>query len=248
MEISLPDEHGRAQILKIHTSKMRQNNVMDRDVDLAELAHLTKNFSGAEIGGLVKSASSFAFNRHVKVGTVAGVSDDIENMKVNRDDFMKALDEVKPAFGVSEEELATAVRGGILRFSPHIENILQDGNLFVNQVRVSESEPLLSVLLHGPSGSGKTALSAKIAMDSGFPFIKLVSPENMVGMGEAQKVQYLNKIFTDAYKSPQNIVVVDNIERIIDWVPIGPRFSNLVLQTLMVLLTKQPPHVSYPYV
>lgn len=244
MEISLPDEHGRAQILKIHTSKMRANDVMDRDVDLAELAHLTKNFSGAEIGGLVKSASSFAFNRHVKVGTVAGVSDDIESMKVNRDDFMKALDEVKPAFGVSEEELGTAVRGGILRFSPHIDNILQDGNLFVNQVRDSVSEPLLSVLLHGPPGSGKTALAAKIAMDSGFPFIKLVSPENMIGQGEMAKVQYLNKVFTDAYKSPQNIVVVDNIERIIDWVPIGPRFSNLVLQTLMVLLTKQPPHVS----
>lgn len=245
MEISLPDENGRAQILKIHTSKMRSNNVMDRDVDIAELAHLTKNFSGAEIGGLVKSASSFAFNRHVKVGTVAGVSDDIENMKVNRDDFMKALEEVKPAFGVSEEELTTAVRGGILRFSPHIENILQDGELFVNQVRTSVSEPLLSVLLHGPPGSGKTALAAKIAMDSQFPFIKLVSPENMVGFSEMAKVQYLNKVFTDAYKSPQNIVVVDNIERIIDWVPIGPRFSNSVLQTLMVLLTKQPPNVSF---
>jgi vesicle-fusing ATPase len=244
MEISLPDEHGRAQILKIHTSKMRENNVMDRDVDLLELARVTKNFSGAEIGGLVKSASSFAFNRHVKVGTMAGVSDDIENMKVNRDDFMKALDEVKPAFGVSEEELATAVRGGILRFSPHIDNILEDGKLFVNQVRDSVSEPLLSVLLHGPPGSGKTALAAKIAMDSGFPFIKLVSPENMIGQNEMAKINYLNKVFTDAYKSPQNIVVVDNIERIIDWVPIGPRFSNLVLQTLMVLLTKQPPNVS----
>jgi len=245
MEISLPDEHGRQQILKIHTAKMRDNNVMDKDVNIAELALLTKNFSGAEIGGLVKSASSFAFNRHVKVGTVAGVSDDIENMKVNRDDFMKALEEVKPAFGVSEEELSTAVRGGILRFSPYIENILQDGMLFVNQVRESASEPLLSVLLHGPPGSGKTALAAKIAMDSDFPFIKLVSPENMVGMGEMAKVQYLNKVFTDAYKSPQNIVVVDNIERIIDWVPIGPRFSNLVLQTLMVLLTKQPPNVCF---
>jgi vesicle-fusing ATPase len=246
MEISLPDEHGRQQILKIHTAKMRDNNVMDKDVNIAELAHLTKNFSGAEIGGLVKSASSFAFNRHVKVGTVAGVSDDIENMKVNRDDFMKALEEVKPAFGVSEEELSTAVRGGIIRFSLHIDNILQDGMLFVNQVRESASEPLLSVLLHGPPGSGKTALAAKIAMDSEFPFIKLVSPENMVGMGEMAKIQYLNKIFTDAYKSPQNIVVVDNIERIIDWVPIGPRFSNLVLQTLMVLLTKQPPNVCSP--
>lgn len=69
MEISLPDEKGRYQILNIHTSKMRTNGVMDSDVDLVELASLTKNFSGAEIGGLVKSATSFAFNRHVKVST-----------------------------------------------------------------------------------------------------------------------------------------------------------------------------------
>ena len=66
VEISLPDELGRLQILKIHTHKMRQENVMDPDVQIEELASKTKNFSGAEIGGLVKSASSFAFNRHVK--------------------------------------------------------------------------------------------------------------------------------------------------------------------------------------
>lgn len=68
MEINLPDEKGRLQILNIQTSKMRDNKVMDRDVSLAELSAVTKNFSGAEIGGLVKSATSFAFNRHVKVG------------------------------------------------------------------------------------------------------------------------------------------------------------------------------------
>lgn len=67
MEISLPDESGRLQILNIHTTKMRTNQIMDHDVDLGELAALTKNFSGAEISGLVKSATSFAFNRHVKV-------------------------------------------------------------------------------------------------------------------------------------------------------------------------------------
>lgn len=67
MEISLPDERGRLQILNIHTAKMRENKVMERDVSLEELANLTKNFSGAEISGLVKSATSFAFNRHVKV-------------------------------------------------------------------------------------------------------------------------------------------------------------------------------------
>ncbi|TKA71986.1 hypothetical protein B0A49_07370 [Cryomyces minteri] len=241
MEISLPDEHGRAQILKIHTTKMRDNNVMDHDVDLGELAHLTKNFSGAEIAGLVKSASSFAFSRHIKVGTMAGIQDDVVNMKVNRQDFLSALEEVKPLFGVSEEELSKCVRGGIMHFSALIENILDEGRLYVDQVRKPDSTPLLSVLLHGPRGSGKTALAAKMAMDSGFPFIKLISPEDMIGFSEMQKVQQLSKVFMDAYKSPLNVVVIDNIELLVDWVPIGPRFSNSVLAALKVLLGKQPP-------
>lgn len=240
MEISLPDEAGRAQILKIHTQKMRENNILDPDVDLAELALLTKNFSGAEIAGLVKSASSFAFTRHVKVGTMAGISEDVVNMKVNRADFYHALEEVQPAFGVSEEQLSSRIQYGIIHYSPTINEILKEGQLFVKQVSNAESSPLFSVLLHGPTASGKTALAARIAIDSGLPFIKLISPEDMVGFSEMARVQYISKIFDDAYKSRTSVVVVDNIERIIDWVPIGPRFSNTILQTLMVFLRKQP--------
>lgn len=238
MEISLPDEYGRTQILKIHTQRMRDNNVMDSDVNLPELAQLTKNFSGAEIAGLVKSASSFAFSRHVKVGTMASINEDVVNMKVNHSDFHHALDEVKPAFGVSEEELSSRIQYGIIHYSPVVNEILREGELFVKQV--GQSTPLFSVLLHGPTASGKTALAARIAIDSGFPFIKLISPEDMVGYSEMAKVQHISKIFEDAYKSRTSVVVVDNIERIIDWVPIGPRFSNTVLQTLMVFLRKQP--------
>ena len=241
MEISLPDEHGRSQILKIHTQKMRDNNVMDHDVDLLELAHLTKNFSGAEIGGLVKSATSFAFNRHVKVGTVAGVSDDVVNMKVNMNDFQNALGEVRPAFGVSEEELSSCIRGGIIKYNDHINSILSEGHLFVEQVRKPDSTPLFSVLFHGQPGAGKTALAAKVAIDSEYPFIKLITSDDMVGFNEASKIQHLTKTFMDAYKSPMSVIVIDNVERIVEWVPIGPRFSNPVLQTLMVLLRKQPP-------
>jgi len=38
-----------------------------------------------------------------------------------------------------------------------------------------------------------------------------------------------------------SIVVVDSIERLLEWVPIGPRFSNANLQTLLVLISKRPP-------
>jgi vesicle-fusing ATPase len=60
-----------------------------------------------------------------------------------------------------------------------------------------------------------------------------------------QKVQQLDKTFRDAYKSPLSVIVIDNVEMLVDWVPIGPRFSNSVLVALKVLLDKQPPKVSY---
>ncbi|OXG79077.1 vesicle-fusing ATPase [Cryptococcus neoformans A2-102-5] len=240
IEISLPDEEGRLQILNIHTTKMRSNGVLADDVDLAELASLTKNFSGAELGGLTKSATSFAFNRHVKVGTVASF-EDVENIKIGRADFLHALEEVQPAFGVSEEELQQVVQNGIIHYSSRVNEILNDGQLLVEQVRKSERTPLVSVLLHGPSGAGKTALAATIAMGSDFPFIKLISPETMVGFTESQKIAQLHKVFADSYKSPLSVVVVDSLERLLDWNPIGPRFSNGVLQALVVLFGKRPP-------
>ena len=66
IEIGLPKEAGRIQILNIHTRTMVSHKKMASDVDLVELAGLTKNFSGAEIEGLVRAAQSCALNRLVK--------------------------------------------------------------------------------------------------------------------------------------------------------------------------------------
>ena len=47
--------------------RMKDNNKLGPDVDLVELAATTKNFSGAEIEGLVRAATSTAMNRLIKV-------------------------------------------------------------------------------------------------------------------------------------------------------------------------------------
>lgn len=130
-----------------------------------------------------------------------------------------------------------------MHFSPSINDIFGEARLYIDQVRKG-STPVLSIGIHGPPGSGKTALAAKMAIDSEFPFIKLISPDDMVGFSEMQKVQQLDKIFRDAYKSSLSIIVIDNIELLIDWAPIGTLFSNKVLVALKVLLAKQPPKVS----
>ena len=97
-------------------------------------------------------------------------------------------------------------------------------------------------MLEGENGSGKTALAAKIAIDSGFPFVKMISPEQFVGFTDFAKVQAIAKVFEDAYKSPLSLIVLDDIERLLEFVHIGPRFSNAVLQSLLVLIKKKPPN------
>jgi vesicle-fusing ATPase len=93
MEIHLPDEKGRLQILNIHTKAMREHKMMDNSVDLVELAARTKNFSGAEIEGLVKSATSFALERQIDVKD--GIKLKEGDMRVTRVDFERAFTEVK---------------------------------------------------------------------------------------------------------------------------------------------------------
>nr|XP_024368606.1 vesicle-fusing ATPase-like [Physcomitrium patens]PNR60159.1 hypothetical protein PHYPA_002952 [Physcomitrium patens] len=240
IEIGLPDENGRVQILNIHSNKMKENSFLGADVDLQELASRTKNFSGAELEGLVKSATSFALNRQVNLTDLSKPLDE-DNIKVTMDDFLKALDEVKPAFGAAINTLELCRPGGMLPCGEFHKHILKTGRTLVEQVKKSDRTPLMTCILEGPSSTGKTALAATIAIASGFPFIKIVSAENMIGLQEPTKVAMIAKVFEDAYKSPLSIIILDNIERLIEYVRIGPRFSNLILQTLLVLLKRNPP-------
>lgn len=210
VEISLPDEKGRGQILKIHTSKMRENGRIASDVDLEELAGLTKNFSGAELNGLAKSAASFAFNRHTQAGSMAAVGKDVNNLVITRQDFLGALSEVTPAFGVSDEELTKSIIYGIIQFSPSIEQIINSCMVYLDGLRNPNSKsPKFSLLFHGPDGSGKTSLAAHIAKASEFPFVKIISPEALVMYrDEMAKRDHIHKIFTDAIKSPLSILIV----------------------------------------
>uniref|UniRef100_A0A915AY58 Vesicle-fusing ATPase n=1 Tax=Parascaris univalens TaxID=6257 RepID=A0A915AY58_PARUN len=243
MEISLPDENGRLQILKIHTARMREYNKLDPNVDLVDLAKRTKNFSGAEIEGLVRAAQSSAMNRLVKAGGKVQLDQDaVEKLMVNVDDFNYALEnDIKPAFGHSDEELEKFLIGGFITWSSQVSQILEQGALHVKQTKSPDTRGFVSVLLAGAPNTGKSCLAAMIAKNSEFPFVKVISADDMVGFTESAKCMALRKMFDDAYRSPLSVLLVDNIERLLDFSPIGPRYSNSVLQALFVLVKKQPP-------
>ncbi|KAL1523361.1 hypothetical protein AB1Y20_018305 [Prymnesium parvum] len=240
IEISLPDEAGRLQILNIHTTPMREANCLAKDVHLPTLATDTKNFSGAEIEGLVKSAASFAFQRHVTAESGGMKTGKLDDMELRMADFERALGEVKPAFGISSEDLSICVRGGMIEYGLAQRELMNSASELIKQVQRSEHTSLLSVLIEGESGSGKTAVAATLALQSDFPFVKLISPNSVIGVSEVGKAAMIAKVFDDAHKSPLSMVVIDDLERLLEYVRIGPRFSNLVLQTLLTCLKKQP--------
>ena len=67
----------REEIFSIHTRNMRNNGLLGEDISLMELAVNTTGYSGAEIAGCVRAASSYALDRQVHVHVhVFIVSDD----------------------------------------------------------------------------------------------------------------------------------------------------------------------------
>lgn len=242
VEIGLPDKKGRTQILNIHTKNMQEARRITPEAlnGMDEIANKTKNFSGAEIEGLIKAASSYALTRCVDVKDLSKPPDE-KQLIVQLADLERALEDVEPKFGAKSTELKALYRNGFVPYGENFDYLMHTMERLVEQVRSSNKTPILSTLLRGPPSSGKTAVAAKIAVDSGFPFVRMISADEMIGYSESSKCSVIHQAFLDAYKSPLSLIFLDDIERIIDYVHIGPRFSNTVLQTLLVLLKKPPP-------
>lgn len=239
IEISLPNKEGRIQILNIHTSSMRKSNKLSSDVDLLELAEKTPNYSGAEIEGLVRNAVSYAFERHINFDDLTKPMN-ADEIQITKEDFMEALKETKPAFGVQDDLIDNYLSRGIINYGPAYEKVENTCKLLIQQIVENENTNVMSILLHGEHGSGKTTIAAFLAKEAHFYFTKFITPDNLIGYSEAGKINYIHKVFEDAYKTPLSLVVLDNIERLIDYTRIGPRFSNSLLQTIMVLIKKKP--------
>merc|ERR1711871_1134507 len=242
VEIPLPNHEGRLQILNIHMGKAMQEGLVAPDVKIDELAELTKNFTGAEIEGICKNAAQFALverNMDTANGTTP-TPKDLKNIRVEKTDYLRAINQTTPAFGANTESLARWSGGDKINFGPRFSQLMTTGTAFVDQVRDSATTDLLSVLFTGAPGSGKTAIAATLASESKFPFIKCVSPEDLVGMHETSKMAKVTKIFDEAARSPLSVVILDELERLIELVPMGPRFSNMLFQTLQVLIKKKP--------
>ncbi|CAL5332641.1 unnamed protein product [Camellia sinensis] len=78
VKVEYPDEQGRLQILGIYTRNMRQNFVLDKDVNVHEIACRTDGCSGSTLPSLVTRAHSYAVVHTKENGLLQHVKNDFK--------------------------------------------------------------------------------------------------------------------------------------------------------------------------
>lgn len=231
IEIGLPDEKGRLDILKIHTNKMNQTGYLDSNVNLSEIAEITKNFTGAELESVVKNAVSYSIAKELDPSNLSSAKD--INPIVTQTELVKSANEIKPQFGSVSKEIEIITSSVFELYSNEYTQVY---NSILTKIQNLSKGNLLSILVQGDPYVGKTTIACQIAKNCGFNCVKYISSETL--MNYAFKETQMYDIFEQGYKSESFVLILDSIEKLIEYSKLGNIYNNKILQTIYTLLCK----------
>ncbi|MBN1785469.1 MAG: CDC48 family AAA ATPase [Candidatus Methanofastidiosa archaeon] len=215
IEIGVPDEKGRREILQIHTRGMPLDNV-----DIKELSSITHGYVGADLESLCKEAAMKALRRHMPEisGKEVNISSELLNsLTVTHDDFMDAYHEVEPS-GMREALIEVPnVKwediGGLEGVKKELKEVIEWPLKYPEVYKKIGISPPTGVLLYGPPGTGKTLLAKAVANESDANFITIRGPELISKwVGESEKG--IRKVFKRARQVAPSIIFFDEIDAI----------------------------------
>ncbi|SNR25279.1 AAA family ATPase [Halorubrum vacuolatum] len=208
IEIGVPGEAGRRQILDVHTRRMP----LAEDVDLDRIAARTHGFVGADIEGLAQEAAMVALRR-----ARASDSTALSEVTVGKADFEAAHASVEPS--AMREYVAEQPTtdfddvGGLEEAKEKLARAVTWPLSYAPLFSAANADPPTGVLLHGPPGTGKTLLARAIAGESGVNFIEVAGPELLDRyVGESEKA--VRDLFDRARQAAPAIVFFDEIDAV----------------------------------
>ncbi|MFC6872987.1 AAA family ATPase [Halobellus marinus] len=209
IEIGVPNERGRREILDVHTRRMP----LADDVDLDRLAARTHGFVGADLETLTTEAAMTALRR----GRRDDADAPITNLAVTRADVEAAMAAVEPSAMreyVAESPTTTfADVGGLSEAKRTLERAVTWPLTYGPLFDAAGTDPPTGVLLHGPPGTGKTMLARAIAGESGVNFVQVAGPELLDRyVGESEKA--VREVFERARQAAPAIVFFDEIDAV----------------------------------
>ncbi|MBW3001986.1 CDC48 family AAA ATPase [Candidatus Woesearchaeota archaeon] len=218
LEISVPNEEGRLNILKIHT----RNMPLSKDVGLKELAKKTHGFVGADVSSLAKEAAMIVLRRllpDLKYDKEESIPKEVlEKLTITNPDFREALKVVRPSAlrevlidvpNVKWEDIG-GLEGVRQELIEAVEWPLKHPDAFK---RMGVKAPK-GILLYGAPGTGKTLMAKAVAHESEANFISVKGPELLSKwVGESEKA--VREIFKKARQTAPTIIFFDEIDSLV---------------------------------
>ncbi|MEO9296144.1 MAG: CDC48 family AAA ATPase [Nitrososphaera sp.] len=216
IEIGIPDEAGRLDILQIHTRGMPLTD----DVDLASIARVTHGFVGADLEALSKEAAMRSLRRilpEINLEEPNIPAEILSKIKVTKQDFDEALRDVQPSAMreviIQKPNVKWEDIGGLQQVKEElaeaIEWPLKHAELFAE----ADVLPPKGILLYGPPGTGKTIIAKAVAATSEANFISVKGPELISKwVGESEKG--VREVFRKARQAAPCVVFFDELDAI----------------------------------
>ncbi|MFC7042038.1 CDC48 family AAA ATPase [Halonotius sp. GCM10025705] len=214
IEIGVPDEVGRKEILQIHTRGMPLSD----DVSLGHLAGETHGFVGADIQSLTKEAAMKALRRYLP--EIDLDEEDIppsliDRMIVKREDFRGALNEVEPS--AMREVLVELPKitwddvGGLESPQQQVKEAVEWPLTSPEKFERMGVEAPKGILLYGPPGTGKTLMAKAVASETNANFISVRGPQLLSKwVGESEKA--IRQTFRKARQVNPTIIFFDELD------------------------------------
>jgi len=217
IEIGIPDEEGRLEILNIHTRGMP----VEENVNLKQIAKVTHGFVGADLEVLAKEAAIRSLRKilpEIDLAQDKISAEILQKIKITSDDFKEALKEVKPS--ALREVLVEVPNvtwddvGGLESLKEELHEAIEWPLKYREAIEYVDVAAPKGILLHGPPGTGKTLIAKAIAKMTESNFISVKGPELLSKwVGESEKG--VREIFRKARQAAPCIIFFDEIDALV---------------------------------
>ncbi|CAA2969012.1 cell division cycle 48 homolog [Olea europaea subsp. europaea] len=216
IDIGVPDEVGRLEVLRIHTKNMK----LAEDVDLERIAKDTHGYVGADLAALCTEAALQCIREKMDVIDLEDDTIDAEilnSMAVTNEHFQTALGTSNPSAlretvvevpNVSWEDI-----GGLENIKRELQETVQYPVEHPEKFEKFGMSPSKGVLFYGPPGCGKTLLAKAIANECQANFISVKGPE-LLTMWFGESEANVREIFDKARQSAPCVLFFDELDSI----------------------------------
>ena len=217
IEIGIPDDEGRFDILSIHTRGMP----IDETVDLKQISKTTHGFVGADLEVLSKEAAMRSLRRilpEIDLDEEKISSEILQKIQVTSDDFREALKEVRPSalreVQVQIPDVSWDDVGGLGELKEELKEAVEWPIKYKDAYDYVDIESPKGILLHGPPGTGKTLIAKALAKMTESNFISIKGPELLSKwVGESEKG--VREMFKKARQAAPCIIFLDEVDALV---------------------------------